>query len=87
MFGEGVRVMKHGVQHKMLKVKREKADKAHLKGEEEDLAHPPRRSSIPSVVEGDSGNTYGISDNEALTSRHTDLSTDAKHNLTCCILC
>lgn len=38
------------------------------------------------VVEDDSGNTSGISDDEAPTSRHTEFSTDAEHNLTCCIL-
>lgn len=38
------------------------------------------------VVEDDSGNTSAMSDDEAPTSRHTEFSTDAEHNLTCCIL-
>lgn len=38
------------------------------------------------VVEDDSGNTSAISDDEAPTSRHTEFSTDAENNLTCCIL-
>lgn len=46
MFGDGVRIMKHGVQHEMMKEKEGKAGKAHLKDKEKDLAHPPRRSSI-----------------------------------------
>lgn len=38
------------------------------------------------VIEDDSGNTSAMSDDEAPTSRHTEFSTDAEHNLTCCIL-
>jgi hypothetical protein len=38
------------------------------------------------VVEDDSGNTSAISDDEAPETRHTEFSTDAEHNLTCCIL-
>lgn len=41
---------------------------------------------IAPVIEDDSGNTSAISDDEAPTSRHTEFSTDAEHNLTCCIL-
>lgn len=37
-------------------------------------------------MEDDSGNTSAISDDEAPTNRHTEFSTDAEHNLTCCIL-
>lgn len=37
-------------------------------------------------MEDDSGNTSAISDDEAPTARHTEFSTDAEHNLTCCIL-
>lgn len=38
------------------------------------------------VVEDESGNTSAMSDDEAPTNRHTEFSTDAEHNLTCCIL-
>lgn len=43
-------------------------------------------SYLAPVVEDDSGNTSAISDDEAPTARHTEFSTDAEHNLTCCIL-
>ncbi|XP_055852716.1 protein unc-79 homolog isoform X5 [Episyrphus balteatus] len=85
MFGDGVRIMKYGVQHEILKEKEVKGQKPQLKGDK-DLPIPPRRSSISPVVEDDSGNTSAISDDEAPTNRHTEFSTDAEHNLTCCIL-
>lgn len=42
--------------------------------------------NLAPVVEDDSGNTSAISDDEAPTARHTEFSSDAEHNLTCCIL-
>ncbi|XP_055384456.1 protein unc-79 homolog isoform X2 [Condylostylus longicornis] len=85
MFGDGVRIMKYGVQHEILKEKESKGHKPAQK-EKDTLSAPPRRSSISPVVEDDSGNTSAISDDEAPTNRHTEFSTDAEHNLTCCIL-
>lgn len=40
------------------------------------------------VIEDESPNTSGLSDNEAPTSRQntTDFETDGEHNLSCCIL-
>jgi len=38
------------------------------------------------VREDSSGNTSGLSDDEAPTSRHVDFETDAEHTLSCCIL-
>ena len=38
------------------------------------------------MVEDDSGNTSAISDDEAPNARHTEFTTDAEQNLTCCIL-
>ncbi|KAL5284179.1 UNC79 family protein [Megaselia abdita] len=84
MFGDGVRIMKCGVQHEMMM--KEKGGKIKDSKEKIDVAAPPRRSSISPVVEDDSGNTSAMSDDEAPTARHTEFSTDAEHNLTCCIL-
>ncbi|XP_068152155.1 protein unc-79 homolog isoform X2 [Drosophila tropicalis] len=91
MFGDGVRIMKYGIQHELMREKEKdtKAPKTPCKESKEtkaDMANPPRRSSISPVVEDDSGNTSAISDDEAPTNRHTEFSTDAEHNLTCCIL-
>ncbi|XP_023036491.1 protein unc-79 homolog isoform X4 [Drosophila willistoni] len=91
MFGDGVRIMKYGIQHELMREKEKdaKAPKTMCKESKEtkaDMANPPRRSSISPVVEDDSGNTSAISDDEAPTNRHTEFSTDAEHNLTCCIL-
>ncbi|KPU80262.1 uncharacterized protein Dana_GF18469, isoform G [Drosophila ananassae] len=93
MFGDGVRIMKYGIQHELMREKdaqsQTKAPKTPCKESKEtkaDMANPPRRSSISPVVEDDSGNTSAISDDEAPTNRHTEFSTDAEHNLTCCIL-
>ncbi|XP_070143120.1 protein unc-79 homolog isoform X2 [Drosophila kikkawai] len=93
MFGDGVRIMKYGIQHELMREKdaqsQAKAPKTPCKESKEtkaDMANPPRRSSISPVVEDDSGNTSAISDDEAPTNRHTEFSTDAEHNLTCCIL-
>ncbi|EDV48508.2 protein unc-79 homolog isoform X1 [Drosophila erecta] len=95
MFGDGVRIMKYGIQHELMREKDAqsqslaKAPKTPCKESKEtkaDMANPPRRSSISPVVEDDSGNTSAISDDEAPTNRHTEFSTDAEHNLTCCIL-
>lgn len=38
------------------------------------------------VREDSSGNTSGLSDDEAPTSRHVEFETDAEHTLSCCIL-
>ena len=38
------------------------------------------------VVEDDSGNTSGMSDDEARTSRHIQFQTAAELNLSCCVL-
>ncbi|KMZ02679.1 uncharacterized protein Dsimw501_GD20123 [Drosophila simulans] len=95
MFGDGVRIMKYGIQHELMREKDAqsqslaKTPKTPCKESKEtkaDMANPPRRSSISPVVEDDSGNTSAISDDEAPTNRHTEFSTDAEHNLTCCIL-
>ncbi|XP_018791111.1 PREDICTED: protein unc-79 homolog isoform X3 [Bactrocera latifrons] len=88
MFGDGVRIMKYGVQHELMREKegQGKGPKTPLKETKNELGNPPRRSSISPVVEDDSGNTSAISDDEAPTNRHTEFSTDAEHNLTCCIL-
>ncbi|KAM8704273.1 hypothetical protein ACLKA7_008814 [Drosophila subpalustris] len=96
MFGDGVRIMKYGIQHELMREKEKdpqakdplqaKAPKTPCKESKADMANPPRRSSISPVVEDDSGNTSAISDDEAPTNRHTEFSTDAEHNLTCCIL-
>ncbi|XP_026850389.1 protein unc-79 homolog isoform X1 [Drosophila persimilis] len=92
MFGDGVRIMKYGIQHELMREKDAaqlqlpKAPKVPCKETKAEMANPPRRSSISPVVEDDSGNTSAISDDEAPTNRHTEFSTDAEHNLTCCIL-
>ncbi|XP_030374945.1 protein unc-79 homolog isoform X4 [Scaptodrosophila lebanonensis] len=93
MFGDGVRIMKYGIQHELMREKEKeppcptaKAPKTPCKEAKADMANPPRRSSISPVVEDDSGNTSAISDDEGPTNRHTEFSTDAEHNLTCCIL-
>ncbi|XP_022215822.2 protein unc-79 homolog isoform X4 [Drosophila obscura] len=92
MFGDGVRIMKYGIQHELMREKdaaqlqQPKAPKVPCKETKAEMANPPRRSSISPVVEDDSGNTSAISDDEAPTNRHTEFSTDAEHNLTCCIL-
>ncbi|XP_028896762.2 protein unc-79 homolog isoform X4 [Zeugodacus cucurbitae] len=88
MFGDGVRIMKYGVQHELMREKegQVKGPKTPMKETKNELGNPPRRSSISPVVEDDSGNTSAISDDEAPTNRHTEFSTDAEHNLTCCIL-
>ncbi|XP_036332910.1 protein unc-79 homolog isoform X2 [Rhagoletis pomonella] len=88
MFGDGVRIMKYGVQHELMREKegQAKSPKTPSKEQKNELGNPPRRSSISPVVEDDSGNTSAISDDEAPTNRHTEFSTDAEHNLTCCIL-
>ncbi|XP_037956514.1 protein unc-79 homolog isoform X2 [Teleopsis dalmanni] len=88
MFGDGVRIMKFGVQHELMREKesQKQGPKTPSKESKADMTNPPRRSSISPVVEDDSGNTSAISDDEAPTNRHTEFSTDAEHNLTCCIL-
>ncbi|EAT36519.1 AAEL011392-PA [Aedes aegypti] len=84
MFGDGVRIMKHGMQAEFHSDKIGKGSSSKITRDRE--LQPPRRSSISPVVEDDSGNTSAISDDEAPISRHTEFSTDAEHNLTCCIL-
>lgn len=103
MFGDGVRIMKHGMQAEFHTDKIGKGSGSKIARDKE--LQPPRRSSIcmgcdckffvtyfikltllAPVVEDDSGNTSAISDDEAPISRHTEFSTDAEHNLTCCIL-
>ncbi|XP_055629586.1 protein unc-79 homolog isoform X2 [Toxorhynchites rutilus septentrionalis] len=84
MFGDGVRIMKHGIQAEYHKDKDEKIGGSKI-AKERDITQP-RRSSISPVVEDDSGNTSAISDDEAPISRHTEFASDAEHNLTCCIL-
>ncbi|XP_062699699.1 protein unc-79 homolog isoform X2 [Aedes albopictus] len=84
MFGDGVRIMKHGMQAEFHTDKIGKGSGSKIARDKE--LQPPRRSSISPVVEDDSGNTSAISDDEAPISRHTEFSTDAEHNLTCCIL-
>ncbi|XP_075145708.1 UNC-79 domain-containing protein isoform X6 [Haematobia irritans] len=94
MFGDGVRIMKYGVQHELMREKEgggqggvaRSGVKAITRDSKNDIVNPPRRSSISPVVEDDSGNTSAISDDEAPTNRHTEFSTDSEHNLTCCIL-
>ncbi|KAL9895816.1 UNC-79 domain-containing protein isoform 1-T2 [Glossina fuscipes fuscipes] len=87
MFEDGVRIMKYGIQQELMREKECKgAAKTAPKDGKTDVNNPPRRSSISPVVEDDSGNTSAISDDEAPTNRHTEFSTDAEHNLTCCIL-
>ncbi|XP_061398617.1 protein unc-79 homolog [Musca vetustissima] len=88
MFGDGVRIMKYGVQHELMREKEgggicRSGVKAIPREPKND---PPRRSSISPVVEDDSSNTSAISDDEAPTNCHTEFSTDSEHNLTCCIL-
>uniref|UniRef100_A0A1A9ZXT2 Protein unc-79 homolog n=1 Tax=Glossina pallidipes TaxID=7398 RepID=A0A1A9ZXT2_GLOPL len=84
MFEDGVRIMKYGIQQELMREKECKgAAKAAPKDGKTDVNNPPRRTP---VVEDDSGNTSAISDDEAPTNRHTEFSTDAEHNLTCCIL-
>lgn len=47
MFGDGVRIMKHGVQHDLLREKENKTGKPPLvKEKEKEIVLPPRRSSI-----------------------------------------
>ncbi|XP_038110168.1 protein unc-79 homolog isoform X5 [Culex quinquefasciatus] len=84
MFGDGVRIMKHGMQAELNKDK-ESRSSGTKQAKEKELPLP-RRSSISPVVEDDSANTSAISDDEAPISRHTEFSSDAEHNLTCCIL-
>lgn len=86
MFGDGVRIMKQGVHHEIMREKERKEKGLSDKKEHKDVVQPPRRSSISPVVEDDSGNTSAMSDDEAPNSRHTEFTTDAEHNLTCCIL-
>ncbi|XP_073838636.1 UNC-79 domain-containing protein isoform X9 [Musca autumnalis] len=87
MFGDGVRIMKYGVQHELMREKDGGICRSGVKAIPREPKHdPPRRSSISPVVEDDSGNTSAISDDEAPTNRHTEFSTDSEHNLTCCIL-
>ncbi|XP_049279350.1 protein unc-79 homolog isoform X2 [Anopheles funestus] len=90
MFGDGVRIMKHGVQAEINKTK--DSSRGGSSGgsgtkyaKERDL-QPPRRSSISPVVEDESGNTSAISDDEVPMSKCMEFSTDAEHNLTCCVL-
>uniref|UniRef100_A0A182PPV4 Uncharacterized protein n=1 Tax=Anopheles epiroticus TaxID=199890 RepID=A0A182PPV4_9DIPT len=90
MFGDGVRIMKHGVQAEINKSK--DSSRGGSSGgsgakffKERDL-QPPRRSSISPVVEDESGNTSAISDDEVPMSKCMEFSTDAEHNLTCCVL-
>uniref|UniRef100_A0A1A9X1K3 Protein unc-79 homolog n=1 Tax=Glossina brevipalpis TaxID=37001 RepID=A0A1A9X1K3_9MUSC len=84
MFEDGVRIMKYGIQQELMREKECKgAAKLAPKDVKSDINNPPRRTP---VVEDDSGNTSAISDDEAPTNRHTEFSTDAEHNLTCCIL-
>ncbi|XP_058827136.1 protein unc-79 homolog isoform X1 [Topomyia yanbarensis] len=86
MFGDGVRIMKHGMQVELHKDRDGKSSSSSTKISKERDAAMPHRSSISPVVEDDSGNTSAISDDEAPISRHTEFSSDAEHNLTCCIL-
>ncbi|XP_058979221.1 protein unc-79 homolog isoform X6 [Musca domestica] len=88
MFGDGVRIMKYGVQHELMREKEgggicRSGVKAIPREPKND---PPRRSSISPVVEDDSGNTSEISDDDGSTNGHPEFSTDSEHNLTCCIL-
>ncbi|KAG5670190.1 hypothetical protein PVAND_000469 [Polypedilum vanderplanki] len=84
MFGDGVRIMKHGVQHEIMKDKASKGEKHNVK--DKDHLNQPRRSSISPVVEDESISDSAISDDEAPTSRPQEFSTDSENNLTCCIL-
>ncbi|XP_035781360.1 protein unc-79 homolog isoform X1 [Anopheles albimanus] len=98
MFGDGVRIMKHGVQAEINQNK--DANRVSTNGygfgisnisygikcsKERDVL-PPRRSSISPVVEDESGNTSAISDDEVPISKCMEFSSDAEHNLTCCVL-
>ncbi|XP_055534332.1 protein unc-79 homolog isoform X4 [Wyeomyia smithii] len=85
MFGDGVRIMKHGMQTDFHKDRDGKTGSGSKLAKEKE-GPTTRRSSISPVKEDDSGNTSAISDDEAPISRHTEFSTDAEHNLTCCIL-
>uniref|UniRef100_A0A182M147 Protein unc-79 homolog n=1 Tax=Anopheles culicifacies TaxID=139723 RepID=A0A182M147_9DIPT len=90
MFGDGVRIMKHGVQAEINKSKDSirggsSGGSGTKYAKERDL-QPPRRSSISPVVEDESGNTSAISDDEVPMSKCMEFSTDAEHNLTCCVL-
>uniref|UniRef100_A0A182N8V5 Protein unc-79 homolog n=1 Tax=Anopheles dirus TaxID=7168 RepID=A0A182N8V5_9DIPT len=90
MFGDGVRIMKHGVQAEINKSKDtsrggSSGGSGTKLSKERDLP-PPRRSSISPVVEDESGNTSAISDDEVPMSKCMEFSTDAEHNLTCCVL-
>ncbi|XP_031621809.1 protein unc-79 homolog isoform X2 [Contarinia nasturtii] len=77
MFGNGVRIMKHGTKSK------EKEDERTQSKDSECVT--PRRSSISPVVEDESSHTSAMSDEEAPASKNADFSTDSEHNLTCCI--
>ncbi|XP_050087901.1 protein unc-79 homolog isoform X2 [Anopheles aquasalis] len=97
MFGDGVRIMKHGVQAEIYQNKDANRVSAGgygfgvsninygSKSKERDV-QPPRRSSISPVVEDESGNTSAISDDEVPISKCMEFSSDAEHNLTCCVL-
>ncbi|XP_053676788.1 protein unc-79 homolog isoform X2 [Anopheles nili] len=90
MFGDGVRIMKHGVQAEINKIKDltrgSSGGGSGIKYSKERDLQPPRRSSISPVVEDESGNTSAISDDEVPMSKCMEFSTDAEHNLTCCVL-
>uniref|UniRef100_A0A8W7NZG6 Protein unc-79 homolog n=1 Tax=Anopheles coluzzii TaxID=1518534 RepID=A0A8W7NZG6_ANOCL len=90
MFGDGVRIMKHGVQAEINKSKDSSrggsSGGSGTKFAKERELQPPRRSSISPVVEDESGNTSAISDDEVPMSKCMEFSTDAEHNLTCCVL-
>ncbi|XP_058465417.1 protein unc-79 homolog isoform X2 [Malaya genurostris] len=83
MFGNGVRIMKHEMQTENRK---DTNGKNSTKASKDKDILTPHRSSISPVVEDDSGNTSAISDDEVPISRHTEFTSDAEHNLTCCIL-
>ncbi|XP_055321973.1 protein unc-79 homolog isoform X3 [Sitodiplosis mosellana] len=85
MFGNGVRIMKHGVQHEINKSKDKDDGKSQSK-DSEIVTQGPRRSSISPVVEDESSHTSdAMSDEEAPNSKNAEFSTDSEHNLTCCI--
>ena len=46
MFGDGVRIMKQGVHHELMKEKENKGAKPQPKDKEKEVFQPPRRSSI-----------------------------------------
>ncbi|XP_049954031.1 protein unc-79 homolog [Schistocerca serialis cubense] len=75
MFSDGVRVMKGGT-----KEESDKQMKSYKNGD------TGRHSSISPVVEDESGNTSGFSDEELPAMRHMHFETDAERNLSCCIL-